>query len=317
MAAPKTRLGKLRKLGLREMKEIWPREEADLSPWIADNVESLNEVLTLQIQIEGREENVHNFRLDLVGTDNASQMPVVIENQFGESDHDHLGKLITYAAGRDAGILIWIANNMQIAHRNAVDWLNRISPPEMRFYGVDLEVFRIDESAPAPNFRVVAGPPRPPSTGGISPRNKRYQKFFSSLRAEVLAIQPGFTRAKALPQSWWSLGIGRSGFSLSCAFTVDSKFRVEVYIDTGRRELNDLAFGALKEEAPQIEREIGADLVWDPLPDSRASRIYSARDGTIDESDETLGQVTQWAAPLLARFREVFLPRIKNLQLDE
>jgi hypothetical protein len=317
MSASKAPLGKLRRLGLKEIKEIWPREEDDLSPWIADNVDSLNQALGLQIQIEGKEESVHGFRLDLVGTDNASQMPVVIENQFGESNHDHLGKLITYAAGRDAGVLIWIANNIHVAHGNAIEWLNRISPPEMRFYAVGLEVFQIDKSPAAPIFRVVAGPPPPPPNEEISARNKRYRAFFAQLRADLLSIRPGFTRAKALPQSWWSLGIGRSGFSLSCAFTIDSKFRVEVYIDTGRRESNDLAFGELRENAPMIEATIGTDLVWDPLPDSRASRIYVVRDGTIDDNEERLAQIIQWAAPLMIRFREVFLPLVKNIQLDE
>jgi len=94
-------IGKLKKLGIQEIRKIWPHEEKELSPWIADNIDALNDTLKLQIEIEGKEEQVHNFRLDLIGTDNASQMPVIIENQFGASDHDHLGKLITYSAVRN------------------------------------------------------------------------------------------------------------------------------------------------------------------------------------------------------------------------
>ena len=109
-------LGKLNKLGIKEIKKIWPNEEKELSPWIVNNIDALNDVLNLQIEIEGKEEYVYNFRLDLTGTDNASQMPVIIENQFGSSDHDHLGKLITYSAAKEAGIMIWIANEIQAAH---------------------------------------------------------------------------------------------------------------------------------------------------------------------------------------------------------
>ncbi|GAH31158.1 unnamed protein product, partial [marine sediment metagenome] len=98
----------LKKLELREIKKIWPHEEKDLSPWITENIVALNEVLNLQIEIESKEEYIHNFRLDLAGTDNFSQMPVIIENQFGRSNHDHLGKLITYSAAKEAGIMIWI-----------------------------------------------------------------------------------------------------------------------------------------------------------------------------------------------------------------
>ncbi len=132
-----TNLGKLIKWGIQDIRKIWPHEEKELSPWIADNIDALNDTLKLQIEIEGKEEQVHNFRLDLAGTDNASQMPVIIENQFGASDHDHLGKLITYSAVKEAGIMIWIANEIQTAHVNAIEWLNKISPQEMTFYGIN------------------------------------------------------------------------------------------------------------------------------------------------------------------------------------
>ena len=313
-------IGKLKRLGLNEIKKIWPHEEKDLSPWIAENIDALNEVLKLQIEIEGKEEYIHNFRLDLVGTDSFSQMPVIIENQFGVSDHDHLGKLITYSAAKEAGIMIWIANKIQMAHGNAIEWLNKISPQEMTFYGVELEVFQIDNSLPAPNFRIIAGPP--PSkrkvivSGEISPRNKRYQEFFDKLRSNILSVQPNCTHAKALPQSWWGLGIGRSGFSLASCFTADSKFRVEIYIDVGEKEYNEIAFTALKESRGAIEGKIGKELVWDPLPDSRACRIYLAIDGTIDDDEQKLTEIIEWAAPLVINFREVFSPLVKDIQIE-
>lgn len=313
-------IGKLKKLGLREIKKIWPHEEKDLSPWIAENIDALNEVLNLQIEIESKEEYISNFRLDLVGTDNFSQMPVVIENQFGGSNHDHLGKLITYSAAKEAGITIWIANEIQIAHRNAIDWLNKISPQEMTFYGVELEVFQIDNSLPAPNFRIVAGPPpskrRAIVSGEISPRNKRYQDFFDKLRSKILNIQSNFTRAKALPQSWWSLGIGRSGFSVASCFTIDNKFRVEIYIDMGKKEYNEIAFAELKENRVVIEEKISKELIWDPLPDSRACRIYLTTDGTIDDNEQKLTDIIEWATPLIIKFREVFSPLVKNVQIE-
>ena len=104
----------------------------------------------------------------------------------------------------------------------------------MTFYGIELEVFQIDDSLPAPNFRIVAGPlpsKRKPIPDQISPRNKRYLDFFERLRATIINRSPDFTRAKALPHSWWSLGIGRSGFSVAAAFTIDNKLRVEIIID--------------------------------------------------------------------------------------
>lgn len=313
-------LGRLIKLNLTEIRQIWPNEEKDLSPWVADNIDILNELLSTQIEIEGREEPIHNFRIDLTGTDNYSQVPVVLENQFGQSDHDHLGKLITYSANKEAGIMIWITNELQAAHKNALDWLNKITPEDMTFYGIELEVVRVQSSPeisspPAANFRIVAGPPpskSKPRPDVISPRNKRYQEFFDRLRSKILTIQPNFTRAIALSQSWWSVGIGRSGFSVGSNFTIDNKYRVEIYIDMGKKEQNDFAFDELFDKKQLIEENIG-ELIWDRLPERRACRIYKAIGGTIDDDEQKLNGYIEWAAPLMVKLKEIFGPLVKNI----
>jgi hypothetical protein len=313
-------IGKLKRLGSSEVRKIWPREQEDLTPWIAENVDALNEALGLEIEVETAEEYVHGFRLDLAGTDTRSQVPVIVENQFGRSNHDHLGKLITYSAAKEAGIVIWIANEIHTGHREAIDWLNTITPQEMTFYAVELEVFQIDDSLPAPNFRVVTAPP--PSKGppgpsdAVTPRNRRYQEFFDKLRDALLSVDPHFTRAKAPPQSWWGLPVGRSGFSLTPNFTIEGKFRIEVYIDTGSKKQNDSAFDQLRESRALLEAGIGEELVWEPLPDKRASRIYVAADGTIDDDEDHLDELVEWATRTLVKFRDVFRPLIKNLDLE-
>jgi len=313
-------IGELKKLKLSEIRKIWPHEEKDLSPWIAKNIEALNNALNLQIEIENAEEYIYNFRLDLAGTDNYSQMPVLIENQFGKSNHDHLGKLITYSGVKEAGIIIWISNEIQIAHRNAIEWLNKISPQEMTFYGVELEVFTIDNSLPAPNFRIVAGPPpskrRTMSNGEISPRYKLYQKFFSKLRKKVLSLNPNISRAQALPRSYWSIPAGRSGFSIAACFVMESKFRVELYIDTGKKEYNDFIFENLEERKSSIEKGIENELVWELLPEKRASRISIYTDGTIDDDNDELDKIIEWAVPYIIKFREVFEPLLKTIEFD-
>lgn len=313
-------VGKMKKLNLNEIRKVWPNEQKDFSRWVANNIDVLNENLSLQIEIVAAEDPVHSFRADLVGTDNALQVPVVIENQFGKSNHDHLGKLITYSADKEAGEMIWICNEMQTAHKLALEWLNKITPKEMTFYGVELEMFKIDTSSPAPYFRIVAGPPpekRPPISLDISPRNKKYQEFFNRLRGKLLELQPNFTRAKALPQNWWNVGIGRSGFWSSCNFTSDNKFRVEIYIDTGKKENNNAAFTDLKDNKTFIEDKIGTELIWEPLPEKRACRIYKEMEGTIDDNSEQQEYMINWSAPLIIKFREVFAPLIKNIQIGE
>lgn len=314
-------IGNLKKLNETGIRKIWPGEPRDFSPWLAKNISFLNDVLKISIEIEELEGPVETFKLDLSGIDRVSQRPVVIENQFGKSDHDHLGKLLTYAANREAGIVIWIANEIQLAHRKSIDWLNQITPVDMSFYAIEFEVFKIDDSKPAPHFMIVSGPP--PSkrkeitpADQVTPRNRRYQEFFDKLRAKILELQPNFTRAKGLPQSWWGLGIGRTGFSLVAAFTFDGKFRIEIYIDMGRKEDNEEALRKLEENKHEIEERVGQSLNWDFLPESRACRVYTAIDGTIDEDENKLQQLIEWGTPIMIKFREVFAPLIKNIDFE-
>ena len=141
-------IGKIKKLTAAEIRQrVWKHEEKDMTPWVCENIGFLNEALGLEIEVQSSEEQVENFKLDIYGTDSSSTkepLPVVIENQFGKSDHDHLGKVITYAANKEAGVVIWIANDIQSAHRNAVDWLNAVTPEDMMFYGVELEMYTIN-----------------------------------------------------------------------------------------------------------------------------------------------------------------------------
>lgn len=313
-------LGDLQWLGEKGTREIW-NDERNFSRWLSENISYLDDVLGIRIQIEELEGYVDNFKLDLSGIDGVSQRPVIIENQYGQSNHDHLGKLITYSAGRDAGIVVWIANQIQPAHRKAIEWLNKISPQEMSFYGVELEVLKIDQSRPSPYFKIVAGPPsakRRQATPDdqVSPRNRRYQQFFDTLRGRLLELQPNFTRAKALPQSWWGLGIGRTGFSLSAAFASEGKFRIEIYIDTGVKEQNELALSKLEEDRFRIEEKIGDQMHWDYLRESRACRLYASTEGSIDDNEDKFRELIEWGAPLMIKFREVFSPLIRGIDLS-
>lgn len=241
----------------------------------------------------------------------------MIENQFGRTNHDHLGKLITYAAGREAGILIWIAMDFQQPHRDALQWLNNVTGQDMLFYGVNLEVFRIDASRPAFKYTVVVEPPlskRPHII--VSPKAASYQAFWGKFLEHLKKSHPGFTRATSpQPQSWFSTGAGISGFGVNASFTGEGRFRVELYIDTGNKEQNKAAFAQLKELEGSIHDAIGEPLEWEELPDRRASRISLPRTGGIDDSPAQLNEYVLWGAEQMAKFREVFRPLLTQLSL--
>ena len=126
------------------LREKWSHEANEFTPWLADNIQILGDALDMNLAIVDREASVGNFYLDLLARDLESSRTVVIENQFHRTDHDHLGKLLTYAGGFDASIVIWISEEFQDAHRQALEWLNQRTDTDTQFFGVVLEVLQIE-----------------------------------------------------------------------------------------------------------------------------------------------------------------------------
>ncbi len=138
---------------LVDIRDIWPNEATNFTPWLVDNIDKLSQALGMEIEVQEREADVGDFSLDIMGKDLGSGRTVVIVNQLTETDHDHLGKLLTYAGGFDAGVLVWIAKKLRDEHRKALEWLNERTGPDVDCFGVVIEVMRIDDSKPAFNFK--------------------------------------------------------------------------------------------------------------------------------------------------------------------
>ena len=138
-------LGRIEKV---ELRDIWPDEAHDFTPWLAGNLDLLGEELGLTLELVEEESGVGKYRLDILAKETSGEKYVAIENQLKPTDHTHLGQLLTYAAGHDAGYVVWVAPHFRAEHRAAVDWLNRLSPEKVWFYGVEVRAIRIGESNP-------------------------------------------------------------------------------------------------------------------------------------------------------------------------
>lgn len=147
-------LGRIEKV---ELRGIWPREDENFTPWLANNLDLLGEELGLTLELVELEHEVGQYRLDILAKEEEGGN-VAIENQFEWTDHDHLGKLLTYAAGVEAEYVVWVAEYFNAEHRSAIDWLNRLNPDRVWFFGVEVRAIRIGDSPPAPDFRIVAAP---------------------------------------------------------------------------------------------------------------------------------------------------------------
>ena len=305
-----------------DLREVWPHEAQDFTPWLAENLDKIGEALGLDLELQSAEAAVGSFSLDVLAHDLGSNRPVIIENQLEVTNHDHLGKLLTYAAGYDAYAVIWLTREFRDEHRQVLDWLNQRTDEDTQFFGVVVEAWKIDNSRPAPHFRLVAFPNdwqkhsagRGVSSGKVSERSERYRVFFQGL-IDTLREEHQFTNArKGQPQSWYSFSSGTRGVSYTTSFSLHRRIaRVEVYIDRGDHDVNKQTFDALEDRKELIESEIPGDWEWGRLDNRRACRISAIRAASIDDDRETLEELQDWMVNRLLVFKRVFTPHLQEL----
>ena len=311
-------LGRLEQL--KDLRSVWKSEPKDFTPWLQENIDLLAEALNLDIQLPEREAPVGSFAVDLLGEETSSKRPVVIENQLERSDHSHLGQLLTYSAGKNGGVIIWVAREISLEHRKALEWLNAATQGSIDFYGVEIQLMKIGESPMAPYFNVVVSPISPdferPTTGEHSEREIQHKRFFTELIQRIKKERPGITnRSKIGYDSWISTPSGKGGFSFNLAFTWDKRFRIELYIDSGNRQANKHAFDDLALSRGPIEEDLGATLDWQRLDDRKGSRIswFWEQRVTILDPDKKLEDLSQWALKNYFKFREAMSHPLENL----
>jgi hypothetical protein len=134
-------------------RAVWPNEATDFTPWLRDNADALAEALGLDLELTVIEHQVGPFFLDVLGRDVTNDNVLVVENQLTQTDHDHLGKLVTYAANTDAATVVWMALSFREEHRQAIAFLNELGGEKARFFGVEIGAVKIGDSAPAPLLR--------------------------------------------------------------------------------------------------------------------------------------------------------------------
>ena len=311
----------LGRLVRRDAREVWAHEAHQFTPWLMDHIDQLNEAIGFEIELTALEERVGPFAVDLYGKEVQTGHPAIIENQLEPSDHGHLGQLLTYAAGLNAGVIVWVTPKFRDEHRAALDWLNAISPQEVNFFGIEIEILEINGQR-APNFKAVVQPNNwgarslPTDTGGgkaASDRRLALQAFHLAVLEALKTRQPGVTNAsRTQPESWFNFASGRAGVAFGWVFAPQSRFRVEVYIDTGERERNMAIFEALRQQHEEIEREVGMALEWQALEGRRATRIaaHAPFPAAIEDARPELERLKEWAVNTTWDVVRVFRPRL-------
>jgi len=309
-------LGRLKKVDLRD---FFKDEARDFTPWLAEqeNLELLGETLGLDIELEDTEVRIGRFSADIVGLDRNSNRNIIIENQLEKTNHDHLGKIITYSGGKDAGIVIWICEKIQQEHRKGLDWLNEISTEEYSFFGIEMELWKIGESEPAPKFNIVVSPNewsksvKASTSSRTLTDTKVLQKEFWTEMVDYFTDKNTFLKLRSpRPQHWFNLSIGHSKFSLTLTVnTRTNKLGCEVYI---RGKDAKIWFNKLYKNKNEIENELGFQLDWQELPEGQDCRIRYFTDGDIRDR-ENWNRCFDWMKDKTETLHKVFSPRVKQL----
>jgi hypothetical protein len=323
MMVNEIKAAQLGRLLRRDAREVWQHEAHQFTPWLHDHIAELNEAIGFEIELLGREERVGPFAVDLYGREVQTGHPAIIENQLEPSDHTHLGQLLTYAAGLKAGIIVWITPQFRDEHRAALTWLNEISPQEVSFFGVELEVLEINEQRAA-NFKLVVQPNNwlgsraTTGTGLVPARTERaqaYQSYFTTLLQQLKRRSPGIaTSNKASSQNWCYIASAKNGVAFNWVFGTNS-FRIEVYIDTTDRERNIAIFDALLQQRQEIEQELGTSLSWERLEDRQAKRIAILAPFEATTVLSPPAELEEWAISNAIRLVNTFRPRVRALSI--
>lgn len=317
-------LGKLVKI---ELRDIWLSESADFTPWLAreENLLTLGETLGLELELEAQEKAVGPFRADILCKDIGSNAWVLIENQLERTDHAHLGQLLTYASGLEAVTIVWIAARFTEEHRSTLDWLNRITDETFRFFGVEVELWRIGSSPAAPRFNIVSKPnnwskmvtqaARSIDEQELSGTRSLQLSYWASLGAMLVERGGPLARErKPQPQSWMSYSIGRSGFGVNASMARPKRqIRAELYMS--HRDARAW-FHLLRAQMPEIEAELGYALFWEELQ-GKDMRISVALNNLDPEDQLDWPRQHEWLTARLNELYRVFVHRVKALNANE
>jgi hypothetical protein len=306
-------VAKLGHLLVRNPREVWKNEEREFTPWLAENISHLSDLLGIPIVVEQTEHRVGSYELDILGRVEATDAVVIVENQLTQTDHGHLGQLLTYAAGLEAAIIIWVAVEIKDEHRAVIEWLNQHTNESVSFFLIRPEVVSIDQSLPAVRLTIESAPStfarrlRSVVERDDRPSFEFRRKFWEALFAFLADHGHPWAKGKTPGKdSWIASSVGRSGIGVHVSMATGSRIRVEIYLSTDAAKKQ---FDLLFSRKGEIEALLpGVAVSWERLDDATAARIAVYRDydksRVADDSSERRA-LFDWIATQLTSLRSI------------
>lgn len=307
-------LGKL--VEIKDLRDVWPHEALDFTPWLAkeENISLLGDTLGLDITVDEEESPVGDFSVDIFATETGTDRKIIIENQLEDTNHDHLGKLITYASGKSADTIIWLVKRAREEHKSAIEWLNNHTDEDIRFFLCEIKLYMIGNSDPAVKFEIIEKPNdwskeiKKTRSGLTSTQQARleYWTAFEEYAFQDSAFANEFKKRKPGIDHWLTFSIGTSLCSISLLrLQNEGKIAVEFSINNNKKLYHDL-FG----KKDTIETELGFKLDWRELPDKKASRILVSKEVDLGDASDWPSQFN-WLMDSMIKMKKTFKRRIK------
>ena len=279
-----TNLGTLKEI--TDLRSIWPHEALNFTPWVAENVDLLADAVGLDITVDETESSVGDFNVDIYASETGTDRKIIIENQLEDTDHDHLGKLITYASGKGADVVIWVVKHAREEHKAAVEWLNNHTDDKIGFFLCEIKLFQIGDSQIAPAFTVVERPNdwtkeirKTASANSTQQQRLEYWQAFNDYAFSDANFSRIFNKRKPTTDHWMDFSIGSSACHIAVSQIQKRKaVDVELYINDDKE-----LFKSLFAHKDDIEKNMEMELEWKELPERKASRILIEK--TVDLDD--------------------------------
>ena len=302
------KLGKLEEVDIRK---VWPHEQYDFSKWLAteENIKELGDALNLSLTDVETEKFVGNYRCDILCKDEITGKMVLIENQLEPTNHDHLGKIITYASGLDAAVVVWIVASARDEHASAIEWLNKHTDDEISFFLMEVHAYKIGDSDPAPQFKIIEQPndfvkivKAVSKNSDMNESQKNRLEFWTQFNEVVDSKGKPFNKRKATTDHWYNVAIGSSDASISIDLVnKEHKIRVSLWIND-----NKDIFDALFQRKDEIEAVLGFGLEWNRLDNKKASYICTYIKGLDFKKQDNYPMLMEQIVDLVLKMRNVF-----------
>jgi hypothetical protein len=312
---------KFASLESQDVREYWENEARDFTPWLAqqiraEGVSKLEDALELDLEVIEEEKSVGRYNVDILAEVVDDNRNVVIENQLGSSDHDHLGKSIAYASGVDADIIVWIAPRFYDEHRDAMQWLNENSRQGVDLFAIRLEVWRIGESEPAVRLNPVAEPSEwkekaQRSNEALTETEELREEFWTAFRDRLEERNTPLSARKPFPDYYYNNPIGKAGFELQ--FTIKL---TENELGVGLVIRDDAeVYWQLAEEREEISQQFDEELTWEEPEETRSgkerSKIMVTRQANVTDQSQW-DEYLEWLIKNGERFHDVFYDRLQE-----